>query len=311
MLKTAILSILLLSAVILANMGKDPLPKVTSGKIERIVDFSSVYVLPRNIDIWLPEGYSIKNKYPVLYMHDGQMLFDSSITWNKQEWGVDETMTGLIKKEKITAAIVVGIWNSGPVRRSEYFPQKAFHLLTGYFRDSLLTKGERYGAPLFTGRIYSDDYLKFIVEELKPYIDKNYSTLPGKEHTFIAGSSMGGLISLYAICEYPEIFSGAACLSTHWPGANADPENRIPKAFAKYMYKNLPPPEGHKIYFDFGTETLDSLYEPLQNMADNVMANKGYTIDNWFTRKFPGADHSENAWRKRFHIPAIFLLQKK
>ena len=153
-------------------------------------------------------------------------------------------------------------------------------------------------------------YLKFLVKELKPFIDKTFSTLQNKHNTFIAGSSMGGLISMYAICEYPKVFGGAACISTHWPGTFAVDNNPIPGAFLQYLKIHLPSPASHRIYFDYGTETLDALYAPFQLQADAIMKAKGYTTKYWMTKKFEGESHSEVAWRKRFSIPAIFLLGK-
>ena len=157
--------------------------------------------------------------------------------------------------------------------------------------------------------IHSDNYLKFIVKELKPLIDEKYSTYSEKEHTFIMGSSYGGLISMYAICEYPEVFEGAACLSTHWIGTfNDNPV--IAQSFIDYFGKNVPDPKNHKIYFDYGTETLDQYYEPYQLKIDSIMRLKGYTESNWKTLKFEGKDHSEDSWRERLHIPVTFLLGK-
>lgn len=285
------------------------LPKVASGKIVHIENFNSKFVKPRNIDIWLPENYSTQKKHAVVYMHDGQMLFDSTITWNKQEWMVDETVGNLIKEHKIKNCIVVGI-SSTDLRHSEYFPQKPFESLPRNFRDSLLASGKRNeGTPLFKAPVQSDNYLKFIVEELKPYIDKTFSTNPTKANTFIMGSSMGGLISMYAICEYPNVFRSAACLSTHWPGIFTIDNNPIPSAFVNYLSNNLPNPKSNSIYFDFGTVTLDSLYEPLQNKVDEAMKTKGYTIKNWITIKFDREDHSEKAWAKRLAFPFTFLLK--
>jgi len=148
------------------------------------------------------------------------------------------------------------------------------------------------------------------VTELKPFIDKNYSTYTDKENTFIVGSSMGALISMYAICEYPNIFGGAACLSTHWPGSFTVDNNPVPNAFLNYMRDNLPNSKHHKIYFDYGDQTLDALYPPLQHNVDIVMKNKGYSKKNWMTRFFPGDNHSELSWNKRLDIPIVFLLSK-
>lgn len=282
-------------------------PNVANGNIVRLNEFGSNYVVARNIDVWLPANYDGKKKFAVLYMHDGQMLFDSSINWNKQEWGVDETASKLMKEKKVKEFIVVGIWNNGKLRHSEYFPQKPFYLLDKHLQDSIYTSESN----LFPRKIQSDNYLKFITKELKPYIDKNFSTLKDKANTSIMGSSMGGLISLYAICEYPNVFGKAACLSTHWIGTFADKKtNPIPNVFVSYLKKHLPDPITHKIYFDYGTATLDQYYEPSQLLVDEVMKQKGFSRNNWITKKFEGEDHSENAWNKRLFIPLLFLFGK-
>jgi predicted alpha/beta superfamily hydrolase len=284
-------------------------PHVASGSIKRFADFPSRYVAIRNIDVWIPDHYSHKKKYAVLYMHDGQMLFDSTSTWNHQEWGVDETAGMLINKKKIRRCIIVGIWNGGKLRHSEYFPQKPFESLTKEEQNEIYKSTRNKDQALFEGEIQSDRYLKFIVYELKPFIDSAFSTHRDRSNTFICGSSMGGLISLYAICEYPEIFGGAACLSTHWPGIFTLLNNSIPGAFVKYIKTHLPDPSTHKIYFDYGDKTLDAMYKPLQMEADIAMKLRGYTSENWQTREFPGEDHSERAWAKRLSIPLEFLLK--
>ena len=134
-----------------------------SGRIVRVENFSSKYVPSRNVDIWLPDNYTPTKKYAVLYMHDGQMLFDSSITWNKQEWGVDETVTKLIQQQKIRECIVVGIWNGGKSRHPEYFPQKPFESLSKENQKLVYDAYRSGGQSIFSGlAISSDNYLKFL-----------------------------------------------------------------------------------------------------------------------------------------------------
>lgn len=240
------------------------------------------------------------------------MLFDSTKTWNHQEWGVDEAMSQLISKQEIMDCIVVGIWNTGSTRFSEYFPQKPFDALPITFKDSLITYANHNPhSALSSLNIQSDNYLKFLTAELKPFIDSIYPTLSDPSHTFLAGSSMGGLISMYALCEYPNIFGGAACLSTHWTGIFSTENNPIPNAFLTYLEKNAPSPNNHVFYFDFGTATLDSLYEPFQLKADEILKKRGFNSDNWSTIKWEGADHSEQAWRARLKTPLTFLLKNK
>ncbi len=289
--------------------AQQPIP--SSGRIVRTENFASKYVPARNVDVWLPDHYSASKKYAVLYMHDGQMLFDSSITWNKQEWGVDETLTQLMQEQKIRDCIVVGIWNGGKSRHPEYFPQKPFEALSKEDQKLVYNAYRSGGQSIFSGlAISSDNYLKFLVEELKPFIDKNYSTKTDASNTFVAGSSMGGLISLYAICEYPDVFGGAACLSTHWPGLLSMENNPVPAVFFSYLKQHLPSAKKHRIYFDHGTETLDSMYASLQLQVDAIMKQKKYKPSQWISRSWPGQDHSEKSWRSRLAVPVTFLLKQ-
>lgn len=287
------------------------LPQVSAGSIERLTSFPSAFVPPRNIDIWLPAGYDKQQRYAVLYMHDGQMLFDATTSWNKQEWQIDEVASRLIKAGKTQPFIVVGIDNAGENRHSEYFPQQPFENLSQAQQTALYQLQRTKNQALFSQQVYSDRYLKFLVTELKPYIDSHYSVYTDAAHTFVMGSSMGGLISLYAISEYPHIFGGAACLSTHWPGTFEQQNNPIPPAFFNYMQQKLPDPSTHKLYFDHGTATLDAWYPPLQAKADKIIEAKGYTSQNWQSLTFEGAEHSEHAWAARLDIPLIFLLALK
>ena len=283
---------------------------VSSGTLKRIEHFESKNIESKNIDVWLPDNYSNNEHYAVLYMHDGQALYDAATTWNKQAWEVDEVASKLIAENKTQKFIVVGIYNNPTKRHAEYFPQKPYESLTQYQRDTINLQLQKSGRAKEDFKPFSDNYLKFIVTELKPYIDKTFSTKTDAAHTFIAGSSMGGLISMYAICEYPNIFGGAACLSTHWPGTFTVKNNPIPDAFVNYLKAHLPSPKNHKIYFDYGDQTLDALYQPFQEKVDVVMKAKGFTKKNWKTEFFKGKDHSENSWKERLHIPLEFLLKK-
>ena len=121
---------------------------------------------------------------------------------------------------------------------------------------------------------------------------------------------MGGLISMYALCEYPDVFSGAGCLSTHWPGFGDYPDNPVPGAFLQYLDKHLPPPMNHWIWFDHGTEGLDSTYALYQEKADAVMRKHADGLEHWTVKVYPGADHSERAWQKRLDEVLLYLLGK-
>lgn len=178
------------------NFASAPAIKSTASKNVKLVD--SVFYIPqlgrkRKIQIYLPDGYAqSKQRYPVLYMHDGQNLFDDKTSF-AGEWGMDEFMD-TVKRKK---CIIVAIDNDGVHRTNEYCPWD-FRL---YPDLQKLNKGE--------GKAYTG----FLVKTLKPYIDKKYRTLGDKNNTWIAGSSMGGLISLYAVLQYPAVFGGGGIFS--------------------------------------------------------------------------------------------------
>ena len=278
---------------------------LASGSLYRVDSFPSKYITPRSVDVWLPENYSKNKKYSVLYMHDGQNLFDSTTTWNKLEWKVDDWATKLNKKGKVKDFIVVGIHNIPQIRWQDLFPEKAMDYMDKELKANLMEIAKKNN---FNTNLKGDEYLKFIVEELKPVIDNQYSVHTDKANTFVAGSSMGGLMSMYAISEYPTIFGGAACVSTHWVGAMPMPNNPYPEAIFKYMEANLPKAGNHKLYFDYGNKTLDQYYPKFAPRVDEILKTKGYTDRDAKNLFFEGTDHSEKSWNKRLDQPLTFLL---
>lgn len=302
------MKLLFSSFILLAAMTTmaQQLPKVSTGKIERIQNFPTKLIETRNVDIWLPEGYDAGKRYAVVYMHDGQMLFDPSITWNKTAWEADETFGRLLREGKIHDCIIVGIWNIPERRFADYFPQKIIDSIPEPTRTAILEKQ-------INGNPSADRYLQFIVTELKPYIDRTYSTLTVAENTFMIGSSMGGLISLYGLCEYPEVFGGVACLSMHSPLAsyeliNEQTDAEVAGKFRNYLSRHLPAANTKKIYFDYGDQTGDAFYAPYQTKIDDLMTSMGYDEDHWQTHFFAGESHSEISWAKRLSVPVLFLL---
>lgn len=286
--------------------AQQPLPKPSTGQLERIA-LPSRHVEQRPVDVWLPSDYAERvakgQRFQVLYMHDGQMLFDPTITMNKQSWHVDVTLDRLVRSGRIPPTIVVAIWNREKFRDSEYFPRKVLERLAPTQRTFLLeTYMERSAR--------SDDYLRYLVEELKPAIDSRYATLRERESTFIMGSSRGAVLSVYAMSEYPHVFGGAAGLSVHWIGT-FERNAAIPMATFDYLTEHLPGPAGHRLYLDRGTETLDALYGPSFEFGGDVIRERGYTDANYMHRVFPGTDHSEKAWSARLEIPLLFLLARQ
>jgi predicted alpha/beta superfamily hydrolase len=283
----------LLSLPILLAACADP-----SGGTEtpsRIVELGvvpSVHALPRAVEVYLPPGYDSTAAYPVLYMHDGGNLFRTGRSWTGDEWGVDEALDSLGSDW-----IVVGVWNTEQ-RTLDYMPAKP----EAAVRDSvaaLVAREDPFVVRLDGALPQSDAYLRFLVEELKPMIDARFATRPERAWTMVAGSSMGGLISCYALGEYPEVFGQAACLSTHWPALNG--------VFLEYLREGrpVPHPEGSRLWMDHGTATIDSAYAPYQARANALLEANGWVPQaNWEMRVYPGAAHDENAWRAR--LPDVF-----
>jgi predicted alpha/beta superfamily hydrolase len=273
------------------------------GKLVRFENFPSKYVDCRNVDVWFPPNFDPSGitKYSVLYMHDGQNLFLPGFSFGGQEWGIDETMDSLMRLGLIRKTIVVGIWNTSK-RFIEYNPEDAFKQLDSLNKGKLTA--ERGGTTL------ANNYLKFIFEEVKPFIDSTYPTKPEPRNTYMMGSSMGGLISLYALCKYSDLLRGVACLSTHWPLSLKENNEEIANSYIRYFSTHLPNPKQHKLYFDHGTTTLDAWYGKHQLEMDSMCKENGYVSQKEFmSLVFEGAPHNEIAWRARVAIPIKFLLQ--
>ena len=202
----------------------------------------------RTIRIWTPANYNKAIKYPVIYMHDGQNLFDDSTSF-AGEWGVDETIEELIKTNKTNGFIVVGLDNSKH-RMSEYTPN------WGDIKDA---KGKLYAS--------------FIVNTLKPYVDKNYSTFKDRNNSIIMGSSMGGLISFYIGLMYQETFGYIGVLSTSFQINSVDARNKFINSL---KYKNPP-----FLYLDAGTieHSMNYLNDVKESLISaNYNKDKIYTL---------------------------------
>ncbi|OQW41421.1 MAG: hypothetical protein A4S12_08540 [Proteobacteria bacterium SG_bin5] len=256
---------------------------------------------PVHVTIWLPPGYARgKARYPVIYMHDGQNLFFPKLSGYNKVWAADKAMLALIAEGETKGAIIVGVWHQR-ARAAQYFPRPIYDALPAALRAE---------ADRFAGRpVYSDGYLRFLVEELKPLIDRRYRTLEDRGHTIVAGSSMGGLISLAAIARYPQVFGAAACVSTHWPlvapdrAGQATPE--LGAIWDQFFTDKLGAPAGRRIWFDHGDQTLDQYYGPWQSRVDARLIGIGWRPGEDFeTKAYPGTGHEENAWAAR--LPEIF-----
>jgi enterochelin esterase-like enzyme len=287
-----------------------------AGDIVTLENQNSTFVTPRTISVWLPPGYArernAKRRYPVIYMQDGQNLFLPGNAFGGQEWGVDEAMIRLMLGGQARGAIIVGVHN-GPGRYQDYMPQKWFAAMSDSLRGRIVKSQNGYPA--------SDNYLRFLVEELKPVIDKRFRTMPGKKDTSIMGSSMGGLIAIYAMGEYPQVFGQAAALSVHWPmlGAGENGEGRslatdydvddVAISLGRWLKTSkLKPKSGNRLYIDHGTETLDAFYGPYRQAVESRLMKDGWKPPMFESRVYAGAAHDEASWRARVEVPLAFLL---
>jgi len=250
--------------------------KSTANKNVRIID--TAFFIPqlnrtRRVWIYLPPSYnSSTKKYPVLYMHDGQNVFDDATSFSG-EWGVDEALDTLGLKYK--ECIVVGIDNGGDKRLNEYCPYD--FSLSGIAANNKTNIGE------------GGKYVDFLVKTLKPFIDKKYRTLKDQKNTFTAGSSMGGLISMYAILKYPKVFGGAGVFSpAFWVG---------PKIFDDIKAKGKK--VNAKIYFYAGDAEGESMV-PMTIRAFNEMHRVSKSKMAEVIRA--GAKHNEPRWRIEFPL---------
>jgi predicted alpha/beta superfamily hydrolase len=249
-----------------------------TSELRRHDAFASAYLDSRDIVVWLPAEYDGNARYPVLYMHDGQNLFDPDTAFLKgQHWRVGETTQELIAKGRIEPLIIVGINNSGPRRVHEYTP----------------TRDPRLGG----GR--AADYGRMIVEELKPYIDETYRTRPDAASTAIAGSSLGGLVTLYLGLTYPRVFSRLAVLSPSvwW-------DRRV---ILKQVRQTRPKPP-LRIWVDMGTAEGRRGLEDAR-LLKAALVGAGWEIGrDLHYAEYEGATHSEEAWAARFGLVLEWLF---
>ena len=284
-------------------LAKSP-KEVTTGKLYRTKVVGDTFKSTVYLDIWVPDCYSPIEKYPVLYLHDGQNLYDAKSSWNKQAWEIDKVGGKLIEEGKIKPFIAVGIFSIDNTRVCDLMPEK---VLTEYFdHEKYQTTGfENYCKKEIRG----DEYVDLIVNTIKPLIDSTFSTLPDMENTAIMGSSMGGLASFYAMCERPDIFGTAICVSTHM---SVEGETSWAEAVFAYLRDKLPTDSDHKIYFDCGDKTSDYYYVPFFDELVSIPQEKGYTVENGKLSYgfYPGTAHDEASWCKRVDVPLTFLYKK-
>lgn len=268
------------------------------GSLVYWTDVESRYLGPtRHIGIWLPPGYDAgrPDGYPVLYMHDGKVLFDPRFGGGGRGdiWDVDDAVVRLVDQELIPPIIVVGVWNSDE-RMAEYSPW--------------------HRAP---------DYAKFLIEELMPRVNAEFNTATGRDNTAVMGSSMGGLLSYYLVTFHPDIFGSCGCISSAFILSDAilarwSPQLVINEAgdatpyIVKDMEAGLTAPEGARYWFDYGTVGGDEGYDVPHRDVRKWLLRQGFEEGKDFVvRAYDGADHEEAAWRDRLNDPLVFLFGKE
>lgn len=267
-----------------------------SGVLGRLVywtDVRSAYLGPtRHIEIWLPPGYDTASstRYPVLYMSDGQNLFDPRIANTGVDWGVDEAVVRLVQRGVIPPIIVVGAWSTAD-RGPEYSPWQR--------------------AP---------DYARFLINELMPRVNREFRTLTGPGHTAVMGSSMGGLLSFYLVTHHADVFGACGCMSTHFPLSEAMVTRVFPGAVTAatpdttpYIVRDIAAgmtvPRGARYWFDYGALGLDSAYGPSHEAVRAWLLRQGLVEGRDFViRRYEGATHNEASWRARLEDPLAFLF---
>lgn len=246
-----------------------------AGHLEYFRDFEGKGINPRDISVWLPPDYytDTTKKYSVIYAHDGQNLFDPNTSATGIDWQIDETADSLIQKQKMESVIIVGIHNTRQ-RTAEYSYSKL-----GYA------------------------YMKFIVEELKPFIDKNFRTLSDRENTATLGSSMGGLISFMLLWEYNDVFSKAASFS---PAIKVHRFNYLP-----YVENYSGIKKNIKLYIDNGGIGIEQELQPGIDETIILLEKKGYIQGSDFIVFYDkDALHNEESWAKRVWRPLLFFFGK-
>ena len=281
-----ILGTVLLSIAVASLLACQSAPSEQLAKAEQITSTaqSNVRVLPhkfviphlqreRVIRVYLPPGYSGSDKrYPVLYMHDGQNLFDINTAY-AGEWEVDESLNAMA--ERGIELIVVGIDNGAESRMQEYSPWDH-----GEF-----------------GPGQGEEYMAFVVEVLKPYIDRHFRTLHKREYTGIMGSSMGGLISHYALLSYPQVFSKAGIFSpSYWYA-----EDVFTETSSDTIDKNT------RLFFTVGGQEGEMMVKGMQRMSE-LLVEAGHPADNLASSVIPERGHNEAFWAEQFPNAIVWLF---
>lgn len=265
--------------------------------IYRIENFPSQYIKPRNLEIYLPVNYDSTRPYKVIYLQDGQNLFDSKVAYQNEAMELHK----ILEENSIHDLIVIGIWNTEQ-RFREYLPNEIYNSL--HKRNKKFIKREYNGTP------FGDNYIRFITAELIPFIEAKYSVSKIKSDRIIGGISMGGLISFYTGITNSNLFGKVLCMSTHWPLSVIQDRESIVKEYFPIWEKYFNQKDSIKIYFDYGTENIDSWYPSPQNQINDLIIDSQSQNNIQFKcLKFNGQSHAMRDWKSRIGEAIQFLLE--
>jgi len=284
--------------------------QVSAGQLDIISHLKTALGHQQDVYVWTPAGYDASIPCNVIYMLDGQMLFDANTTWNHQEWTMDETIHTLMEEHIIGPTIVVGISFADSLRHSQYTPEKPFRRMSQMQQGQALTTKRSNGQLYYLKpEVCSDDFARFLVDTLKPFVDSNYTTYQDAAHTMIGGASMGALMAMYTLLEYPQVYGSAFCMSTNWPLTEASQDPGFLAAWQAYTLTRLSLLDQHFIYMDHGGLTKDATYGPYQQSMDVFFRKNGF--NRFESKYFEAHDHSETSWSLRIRevLIRIFLQQ--
>lgn len=255
-----------------------------TGDVREYRDFASAFVRPRTVRVWLPPGYAADTtrRFPVLYFHDGNNVFDAATAFAAVEWGADEAADRLVRSGRVAPFIIVAIDNT-PDRISEYTP----------------VADPRHGGG------GADRYARFLIEELKPFVDRTFRTRTEAAATGVVGSSLGGIVSLWLGLEFPGTFGRIGVVSPAAWWADGDLAGRVAAARGA----------GLRIWLDVGTNEGTTPADAQRWVRDarelhKALLARGYRTDvDLHYEEVEGARHHESAWAARVERLMAFLLE--
>lgn len=270
--------------------------------------FAAGGLAPRDLYVWVPDARRPGDRFPVVYMQDGQNLFDARLVPFGTAWEADRSISRLADAGAIAPAIVVGIASTAQ-RFLEYAPELILDRLPGAIRQVVESA--------WGGVARSGDYARLVMEEVKPMIDASFPTLASAADTFAAGSSLGAVAAVELLVRYPDKFAGAAGLSAHFSLLPVTETELLPDDFASdvtaavadYARACLPRAGGHRLWLDRGAIGIDRFYAPTHAAIVQALSGLGYVDGvDMIARLYPHGGHDEAAWRARLDDAFAFLL---